>query len=172
MLKQKIEEALNEQLNAELYSGYLYLSMSAWFQATNLGGFATWMRVQAQEELAHAMKFHDFILERGGKVTLKPIEGPQTEWDSPLSAFEAAYAHERKVTGLINDLVDLAQEERDHATQIFLHWFVTEQVEEEDNANEVVEKIKLMGEATGGMFMLDRELGLRTFTPAADISAA
>lgn len=164
-MKQKIEEALNEQLNAEFYSGYLYLSMSAWFQARNLGGFSTWMRVQAQEELAHAMKFHDFILERGGRVNLKPIEGPKTEWESPLSAFEDAYAHEQKVTGLINDLVDLAQEERDHASQIFLHWFVTEQVEEEDNASEVVEKIKLVGDAAGGMFMLDREMGQRTFSP-------
>ena len=168
MLNQRMEDALNEQHNAELYSGYLYLAMSAWFQSINLSGFAAWMRVQAQEELVHAMKFYDYINERGGRVTLKTIDGPPSEWDSPLAAFEGAYAHEQKVTGMINGLVDLAREEHDHATEIFLQWFVTEQVEEEDSANEVVQKIKLMGEASGGLFMLDRELGQRTFTsPAA-----
>ena len=167
MLKQRIEDALNKQHNAELYSGYLYLAMSAYFQSVNLSGFAAWMRVQAQEELVHAMKFYDFINERGGRVTLKAIECPPSAWDSPLAAFEGAYAHEQKVTGLINDLVDLARQERDHATEIFLQWFVSEQVEEEDSANEVVQKIKLMGDAPGGLFMLDRELGQRTFTPPA-----
>ena len=168
MLNQRMEDALNEQHNAELYSGYLYLAMSAWFQSINLSGFAAWMRVQAQEELVHAMKFYDYINERGGRVTLKTIDGPPSEWDSPLAAFEGAYAHEQKVTGMINGLVDLAREEHDHATEIFLQWFVSEQVEEEDSANEVVQKIKLMGEASGGLFMLDRELGQRTFTsPAA-----
>ncbi len=170
MLKEKIEAALNEQLNAELYSGYLYLSMSAYFQSINLAGFATWMRVQAQEELVHGMKFYDYINERGGRVTLKAIEVPPPEWDSPLAVFEGAYAHEQKVTGLINDLMDLAQEQRDHATKIFLQWFVSEQVEEEDSANEVVQKIKLMGDASGGLFMLDRELGQRTFTAPAESS--
>lgn len=165
MLKEKIEQALNDQLNAEMYSAYLYLSMSAYFQSLSLGGFANWMRVQAQEELVHAMKFYDFVNERGGRVTLKPIDAPATSWESPLAVFEAAYAHEQKVTGLINDLVNLALGEKDHATHIFLQWFVTEQVEEEDSANEVVQKIKLMGEASGGMFMLDRELGQRIFTP-------
>jgi ferritin len=165
-----MQDALNGQCNAELYSSYLYLSMSGYFQNINLGGFATWMRVQAQEELVHAVKFYDFVHERGGRVLLRPIEGPPTEWDSPLAAFEAAYAHEQKVTGLINDLVELALEERDHATNIFLQWFVTEQVEEEDSANEVVQKIKLMGDARGGLFMLDRELGQRTFTPPAPSS--
>ncbi|MBW2095928.1 MAG: ferritin [Deltaproteobacteria bacterium] len=167
MLNQRMEDALNEQHNAELYSGYLYLAMSAWFQSVNLSGFAAWMRVQAQEELVHAMKFYDYIHERGGGVTLKTIDGPPSEWESPLAAFEGAYAHEQKVTGMINDLVDLAREEHDHATEIFLQWFVTEQVEEEDSANEVVQKIKLMGEASGGLFMLDRELGQRTFAPPA-----
>jgi ferritin len=168
MISEKMQEALNGQLNAELYSSYLYLSMAAYFQNINLGGFASWMRVQAQEELIHVMKFYDFINERGGRVVLKPVEGPPTEWESPLAAFEAAYEHEQKVSGLINDLVELALEERDHATNIFLQWFVTEQVEEEDSANEVVQKIKLMGDATGGLFMLDQELGQRTFTPPAD----
>lgn len=167
MLTDKMEEALNGQLNAELYSAYLYLSMSAYFQSVNLGGFATWMRVQAQEELVHAMKLYDFINERGGRTRLRQVDAPPTEWDFPLAAFEAAYAHEQKVTALINDLVDLALGEKDHASHVFLQWFVTEQVEEEDSANGVVQKLKLMGEAQGGLFMLDRELGQRTFTPPA-----
>jgi ferritin len=168
MLSEKMEKALNGQLNAEMYSSYLYLSMAAYFQAINLSGFATWMHVQTQEETVHAMKFYDFINGRGGRVNLSRIQGPTTEWESPLAAFEAALGHEQKVTQMINDLMELAIEGRDHATQIFLQWFVTEQVEEEDSANEVIQKIKLMGEAQGGMFMIDRELGQRTFTPPAD----
>ena len=168
MLDKEMEEALNGQLNAEMYSAYLYLAMSAYFQSTNLGGFANWMRVQYQEEMVHAFKFYDFINERGGRVNLKPIDAPQAEWESPLAAFEGAYSHEQKVTGLINDLVDLAIKKRDHATNIFLQWFVSEQVEEEDSASAVVEKIKLVGDAKGGMFMLDREMGQRTFTQPAE----
>ena len=167
MLNEKIQAALNKQLNAELYSSYLYLSMSGYFQSINLLGFANWMRVQAQEELVHAMKFYDFINDRGGRVALQPVEGPPTEWSSPLDAFENAYRHEQKVTGLINDLVNLAVKERDHATNIFLQWFVTEQVEEEASADEVVQKLKLMGDDGGGLFMLDREMAQRVFTPPA-----
>lgn len=172
MISEKMQEALNGQLNAELYSSYLYLSMAAYFQHINLGGFAAWMRVQAQEELVHVMKYYDFINERGGRVVLRPVEGPPAEWESPLAAFEAAYEHEQKVSGLINDLVERALEERDHASNIFLQWFVTEQVEEEDTANGVVQKIKLMGDARGGLFMLDQELGQRIFTPPAQSSEA
>ena len=167
MIKEKIREALNQQLNAELYSSYLYLSMAAYFESINLKGFANWMRVQTQEELVHAMKFYDFIIERGGKVVLSSIEGPRTEWPSPLAVFEHAYEHEQKVTGLINNLVDLSAAEQDHATSNFLQWFVAEQVEEEASADEVVQKIKLMGDASGGLFMLDRELAQRVFTPPA-----
>jgi ferritin len=167
MLDKKMETALNKQLNAELYSSYLYLSMSAYFQSINLPGFATWMRVQAQEELVHGMKFYDFINERGGRVTLHQIEGPPTEWSSPIDVFENTYKHEQKVTGLINDLVNLAVEARDHATNIFLQWFVTEQVEEEASADEVAQRLKLMGDTKGGLFMLDREMGQRVFTPPA-----
>jgi len=170
MLNKEMERALNAQVNAEMYSAYLYLSMSAYFQSKSLGGFASWMRVQAQEEMVHAMKLYDFINERGGRVILEPIEAPPTEWDSPLATFEAVYEHEQKVTGLINELVELALEKHDHATNIFLQWFVSEQVEEEDSANDVVEKIKLMGDARGGLFMLDRELGQRVFTPPAEAS--
>ena len=167
MIKEKIREALNQQLNAELFSSYLYLSMAAYFESINLKGFANWMRVQTQEELVHAMKFYDFIIERGGKVILSSIESPPTEWASPLAVFEHAYQHEQKVTGLINTLVDLAIAEQDHATNNFLQWFVAEQVEEEASADEVVQKIKLMGDASGGLFMIDSELAQRIFTPPA-----
>ena len=167
MIKEKMQAALTTQVNAELYSSYLYLSMAAYFESINLKGFANWMRVQTQEELVHAMKFYDFIIERGGKVVLSSIEGPPTEWASPLAVFEHAYKHEQKVTGLINNLVDLAMAEQDHATNNFLQWFVAEQVEEEASADEVVQKIKLMGDASGGLFMLDSELAQRVFTPPA-----
>jgi len=167
MVSKKMEEALNKQVNAEMYSAYLYLSMESYFKSLNLNGFANWMRMQTQEEMMHAMKIYDFINERGGRIILKPIEGPSTEWDSPLAVFEAVYAHEQKVTGLINDLVDLAIEEKDHATNTFLQWFVNEQVEEEASADEIVQQLKMMENAPSGMFMLDRELGQRVFTPPA-----
>jgi ferritin len=159
-----MQEALNGQLNAELYSSYLYLSMSAHFQSLNLAGFANWMRVQAQEEMVHAMKFYDFINGRGGRVTLAAVEGPPTEWESPLAAFEAALRHEQKVTGLINALVSLAAGEQDYATNIFLQWFVTEQVEEEALAGDVVQELKLVGPEGSGLLPIDRELATRVFT--------
>jgi ferritin len=167
MISKKMEKALNEQVNAELYSAYLYLSMEAYFKSQNLNGFANWMRVQTQEEVMHAMKIYEFINERGGRITLKAIDGPQTKWDSPLAVFKAVYEHEQKVTGLINNLVDLAIEEKDHATNTFLQWFVNEQVEEEASADQVVQQLKMMEKAPGGVFMLDRELGQRVFTPPA-----
>jgi ferritin len=167
MISKKVEKALNAQVNAELYSAYLYLSMESYFQSLNLNGFANWMRVQTQEEVSHAMKIYDFVNERGGRSLLKGIDGPPTEWESPLAAFEDAYAHEQKVTGLINDLVDLAIKEKDHATNNFLQWFVNEQVEEEASADAIVQQLKMMKKAPGGMFMLDRELSRRVFTPPA-----
>jgi ferritin len=167
MISKKMEEALNEQVNAEMYSAYMYLSMEAYFKSQNLNGFANWMRALAQEEMMHAIKIYNFINERGGKVTLKAIDGPPTQWRSPLAVFEAVYAHEQKVTGLINELVDLAIKEKDHATNTFLQWFVNEQVEEEASADEVVQQLKMMKDAPGGMFMLNRELGQRVFTPPA-----
>ena len=167
MISKKMQDALNEQVNAELYSAYLYLSMESYFRSKNMNGFANWMRVQTQEEMSHVMKFYDFIDERGGRIVLKAIEGPSTDWDSPLVVFEAVYEHEQKVTGLINDLVDLAIVEKDHATHSFLQWFVNEQVEEESSADEMVQQLKMMEKAPGGMFMLDRELAQRVFTPPA-----
>jgi len=167
MISKKIEQALNDQINAEFYSAYLYLSMAAYFDSVNLTGFATWMRAQTQEEIVHAMKMYDFVNERGGRVILKAIETPPSEWDSPLAAFEAAYAHEQLVTGRINDLVNLAVDEKDHATNSFLQWFVNEQVEEETSADNVVQNLKMAQSAPGALFMLDRELGRRVFTPPA-----
>jgi ferritin len=162
MLAEKMQTALNGQLNAELYSSYLYLSMNAYFKSVNLDGFANWMYYQAQEELQHSLKFYDFIIQRGGKVQLQQIAAPPTEWSSPLAVFEATLEHEQKVTGLINNLVDVAHEERDHATNIFLQWFVSEQVEEEESVGGVLEQLKLMGDAKGGLFMIDRELAKRS----------
>ncbi len=168
MSNKVLEKALNEQLNAELYSAYLYLSMSAYFSDIGLDGFANWMRVQAKEEQFHAMKFYDYINERGGRVTLASIDAPETEWKSPLDCIEAVLEHEQKVTSLVNGLVDLAIQERDHATNIFLQWFVTEQVEEEDNVNAVLNKLRLLNGEGNGMFILDKELSTRVFTePAA-----
>ncbi|NDY41949.1 ferritin [Dissulfurirhabdus thermomarina] len=172
MLSEKMEAALNRQVNAELYSAYLYLSMVAYFESVDLPGCAAWMRAQTQEEVAHAMKIYDFINERGGRVRLSAIDAPPTEWDSPLAAFEDAYAHEQKVTGLINDLMNLAVAERDHATQIFLQWFVSEQVEEEASASAVVKKLRLAGDAAGGLLMIDNELGQRVFTPPGQAAGA
>ena len=168
MIGKKMQDALNEQVNAEFYSAYLYLSMVAYFESINLPGFATWMRAQTQEELLHAMKIYDYVNERGGRITLKSIAEPQAEWKSPLAAFEAAYGHEQKVTGLINGLVNLANEEKDIAANTFLQWFVHEQVEEEESAETVVNKLKLVADASDGMNMLDNEMGQRVFTPPAN----
>ena len=162
MLSEKMQDALNGQLNAELYSSYLYLSMNAYFKSVNLDGFANWMYYQAQEELTHSMKFYDFINQRGGRVKLMKVEAPPAEWGSPLEVFEATLEHEQKVTGLINELVEFALAEHDHATNIFLQWFVSEQVEEEESVGGVLEQLKLMGEAKGGLFMIDRELAKRS----------
>jgi ferritin len=162
MLSKKMEKALNEQINAELYSAYLYLSMAAWFQSQNLPGFSAWMRVQTKEENGHAMKFFDFINERRGKVVLKAIEEPAKEWKSPLAAFEASFEHEQYITGRIDDLVSLAAAEKDHATVNFLQWFVKEQVEEESSVDAVVQKLKMAEKAPGALLMLDQAMGQRT----------
>ena len=167
MIKAKIQDALNKQLNAELYSSYLYLSMAAYFESESLKGFANWMLAQAREELVHAMKFYDYINEKAGRINLTSISTPSAQWDSPLAAFEQVYEHEQKVTGLINDLVTLAVSEADQATNNFLKWFVAEQVEEESSADEIVQKLRLLGEDRSDLFMLDQKLGQRVFTPPA-----
>ena len=165
MLKERVLKALNEQINAEQYSALLYLSMSAWFEDKGLPGFANWMYVQYQEELTHANKIFKYVIERSGKVELKGIEQMPVEFESVLQVAEKTLEHEQYVTALINNIVDIAVEERDHATQSFLKWFVDEQVEEEANATEIIDDLKLIeGEGRGnGLFMLDRELRQRTF---------
>ncbi|MBU1230211.1 MAG: ferritin [Proteobacteria bacterium] len=166
MLSKKMEKAFNDQIKWEYYSAYLYLSLSSYFQSLGLPGFANWMDVQFQEEQFHARKMFDYVLEKGGRVVLQAIEAPQGQWKAPLEAFEFALKHEYVVTKRINDLVDLAQKEKDHASAIFLQWYVTEQVEEEANFGDTVNKLKLVGDG-GGLFMLDRELAARVFTPPA-----
>lgn len=167
MISEKMQKAINSQLNFEIYSAYIYQSMEAYYASLNLPGFANWVNVQVQEEMLHARKFFDFINSRGGRVRLETIEGPQTDWDSPLAAFENVLAHEKKVTERINDLVNVAMEERDHATVAFLNWFVTEQVEEEANADSVIRQLRLIGDDKSALFLLDRELATRVFTPPA-----
>ena len=167
MLSEKMQKTLNNQVNAEMYSSYLYLSMSAYFHSVSLGGFANWMRIQAQEELVHAIKIFDYINERGGRATLGAIDEPIAGWESAVAAFENVYAHEQKVTELINDLVTLATELNDHATVSFLQWFVNEQVEEEASADDVLQKLKLIGDSGQGVYLMDREMGTRVFTPPA-----
>lgn len=166
MLSEKVRDALDAQLNAELYSAYLYLSMAAHCESINLAGFAHWLRLQYEEETGHALKIFSFILERGSKVELKAVDGPPTAWDSPKAVFESVVQHEQEVTGLINKLVDLAISESDHATNNFLQWFVAEQVEEEATADDILQKLNLIGDAPGGLFMLDHELGQRAAAPA------
>ncbi len=165
MISDKMENALNEQIREEMFSSYLYLAMSASMQNKSLPGYANWFRVQAQEELSHAMKIYGFIEERGGRVELLAIDKPQVDWETPLAAFEAAYKHEVHISDCFNNLAQLAVDTRDFATQNFLQWFVNEQVEEEASADEAVQKLKLVAGAPGGVFMLDRELGARVFTP-------
>ncbi|OHD65308.1 MAG: ferritin [Spirochaetes bacterium RBG_13_51_14] len=165
MINKKIEEAINNQINAEIYSAYLYLSMSAYFQNRGLKGFAHWMEVQTAEEFGHARKFYTYLFDRGGRVLMKPIEGPATDWKSPENVFEEVLKHEQKVTGLINELVNLAIAEKDHASNAMLQWFVTEQVEEEASALEILDELKLIGNDGNGLLMKDRELGGRALNP-------
>jgi ferritin len=165
MIKKTMQDAINEQIRKEMYSSNLYLSMAAYYYTINLNGFANWMRVQAQEEQAHALKFYDYLVERGGHAIVGQIDAPPIVWDSPLSAFEASYKHEQMVTASINALADLAIKESDHASNIMLQWFITEQVEEEANVSDIVERLKMMGDFKGGLLMMDAELKTRVFVP-------
>lgn len=163
MIKDRLEKAINDQINAELYSAYLYASMEQYFHSINLKGFANWMHVQTQEEMAHAIRFGNYINGRGGRVLLQAIEAPPSQWTGPLQVFEEIYKHEQKVTSLINNLVDLAMEEKDHAMYNMLQWFVGEQVEEESSADDIVQQLKLIHEDKSALFMIDRELAARVF---------
>ena len=171
MLSQKLQNAINEQINAELYSAYIYLSMAAYLEDQDLPGFAHWMRLQHDEEQLHAMKLFDFVLDRDGRVTLKAIAEPQSEWDSVLNVFEGALAHEKKVTRLIHALYQLAIDENDYPTQSMLQWFIDEQVEEEKNANDAVAQLKMIGDFGPGLLMMDREMAARMPVTAAEAGA-
>jgi len=172
MLTKKMQAALNDQINAETYSAYIYLSMAGYFHDSGLDGFASWMEIQVQEELFHAKKFFDYICDRNGKVVLAAIDAPKATWTSPLAVFKDALAHEQLISGRIADLVDLAREENDKASETYLQWFVSEQIEEEATAQRICDQLKIVGKEGGGLFMLDRELGARVFSPPAGESPA
>ncbi|MCK8059256.1 MULTISPECIES: ferritin [unclassified Fusibacter] len=165
MLKDKLNQAYNKQINAEFYSAFLYLSMSAYFENRNLPGFANWMRIQFEEEQFHALKFYNYVNERGGRVVLEAMDQPITDWDNMIHVFEETLKHEEHVTSLINDLMALAIEERDYASTSFLQWFIDEQVEEESNVNSILDQLKLINGEGHAVLMLDRELATRTFVP-------
>jgi len=167
MISQKLIDAFNEQINKEFYSEYFYLAMAAWFDSENLQGCSNFFKIQVQEERFHAMKMYDYVNERGGKVILEAIEKPEVDFKSALEIFEKAYDHERLVTSLVNNLMDVAIEEKDHATKSFLNWFIDEQVEEEASMDAILNKLKLINGDGMGLLMLDKELSLRTFTPPA-----
>ena len=167
MLKPKMQTALNHQINAELFSSYLYLSMAAYFDGLGWDGMASWMKVQAQEEMTHAMKFYAHIVDREGKVLLQGLEQPQSEWASPLEAFKAAYKHEQFVTSRIQTLAKVSTEENDYTSRPMIDWFLSEQIEEEASAAKIVQQLERIGSSTQGMTMLDRELAARVFTPPA-----
>jgi len=167
MISKKMVQTLNKQLNNELYSAYLYLSMSSFTTFIGLKGAANWFMVQYQEEMTHAMKFYDYLNSQGEHAQLAAIAAPPTEFGTLLSMFEQTLKHEQFITKCINDLMDQAVKEKDHATQIFLQWFVTEQIEEEGNDKDIIAQLKLVGDNTQGLMMVDRDLATRVFTPPA-----
>lgn len=170
MLNPKVEAALNAQINAEMWSAYLYLSMAAYCHAEGKSGVARWFEVQFKEEQDHAQIFYNYIVQRGGKVTLSAIDAVPTEWDSLLNLFESTLAHEQKVTALINNLMAVSLQENDFATQSMLKWFIDEQVEEEDNAQTIIDNIRTIDNNGYGLYMLDKELGARTYTQASPLA--
>jgi ferritin len=161
MISDKLRDAINEQIKYEMYSAYMYLAMSADCSDRNLTGFANWMRMQAQEEVEHAMRFYDFLIARGGRVELHEIDKPPFEFGSPLEIMEQSLEHERFVTSRINGLYDLASEEQDRPAQVMLQWFITEQVEEEASIDEIVQRMRMFGEDGPTLFLLDRDLASR-----------
>ena len=168
MISEKMTKAFNEQINREMYSAYLYLAMSAYAESIDLPGFANWFRIQYQEEMFHSFKMYDYVIERDGEIELLQIDKPPLEFGSALKLFEEALAHERKVTAWISDLVSLAIEEKDFASQNFLQWFVNEQVEEEATAKSIIQEIKMAGNEGSALYMINRELGQRVYTPPAE----
>jgi ferritin len=171
MISKQMSKAINEQINKELFSAYLYLGMSGWAERNGLPGAGNWFFVQTQEELAHIQRFYQYLLRQGASLSLEAIAKPEQVYKSALDLFEKGLAHEKFVTASINGLVDLAVKEKDHATEVFLQWFVNEQVEEEENGNRIIDQLKLAGPAGGGLFMIDRELATRVYTPPAAAAA-
>jgi ferritin len=167
MINEKMNEAFNNQIKEEMYSANLYLSMTAYFEELGLKGFANWMKIQVQEETAHAMGIFDYIIERGGKVTIQALNQPKSTWNSPLDCFDAVYKHEQLVTSFINKLIDVAEAEKDRAALSFLQWYIKEQVEEEANCIEIIAKLKLIGADPNALLLLDKDLSGRTFTAPA-----
>jgi len=167
MISKDMTKALNEQINKELYSAYLYMGMSAFAERKGMPGIANWLAIQTQEELSHVQKFYQYVLRQGATVELEMIDKPAFKGETALELFEQVLEHEKLITASINNLVDIAVKERDHATEVFLQWFVNEQVEEEENACGIIDQLKLAGGAGGGLFMIDRELAARVFTPPA-----
>jgi len=172
MVSKELENAINKQINAEFWSAYLYLSMSTWFAHEGLPGFANWFKVQFQEEQDHALKFMDYLIAKGNKVELKPIEKVDTTWSSVLKAFEDTLEHERVVTSLINNLVSVSRKENDYATENMLQWFVNEQVEEEETAQAMIDSLKLIGSNGFGIYTMDKELAQRSYTPLSAATTA
>jgi ferritin len=166
-MNRNIENAFNEQIKNEIYSAYIYMAMSAYFANTGWDGMSNWMKIQAQEEMTHAMKFWEHIVDRGGRVELMAIDKPPLEWSSPLDAFQTAYKHEQFISGTIRNLAKLATAEGDYESRPMLDWFLNEQIEEEAHSSKICQQIERLGGAPGGMAMLDRELGTRVFTPPA-----
>lgn len=167
MLSDRLQDALNEQMKNEFFSAYLYMAMAGYFQAEDLPGIASWMRIQALEEMTHGEKFFNFICDAGGRTDLRAIDAPENAFTSPLAAFEFGLNHEQFVTSRINELVDLARVERNHATEVMLNWFVTEQVEEEANFSLIIKKLKRVEGDGRGLLLIDQELGQRVFVPIA-----
>lgn len=170
MISEKMSQTMNEQINREMYSAYLYMAMSTHCSTVGLKGFAKWFMIQYHEEMFHAMKIYTYLLRQGVHVQLQPIQGPPIEFASPLDMFEKTLEHEQYITRCINDLMEQAISEKDHATQIFLQWYVTEQVEEEENDNDIIAQLKLVGDSPQGLLMIDRDLGGRTTTVPTDFS--
>jgi ferritin len=170
MISKKMEQALNEQINNEMYSAYLYMAMAADCAYKGLKGFANWFMVQYHEEMLHAMKLYEYVIKMGGKVKLQSIKEPPSEFESPMDMFQKTLKHEQFITKCINDLVDLAKQEKDHATEVFLQWYVSEQTEEEENDNDIITQLKLIGTDTAALYLLDKEKATRMVTVPTDFS--
>jgi len=170
MIGKKLNDAMNEQIKNELESYYIYLSMAAWLHSKALDGMGHWMRVQAHEEMLHAMKFFNHLIDRGGKVALKDLKQLKTQWKSPLEVFQDAFEHEKFISKKINDLMSIARQEKEYASEPLLAWFTDEQIEEESNASKITEQLEMVGADKSGLLMLDRELAARAYPPGSPLN--